>query len=80
MAMPPITHEMSTAGPATSRASCGANSQPEPMIEPIEAQVRPIRPTSRLRAKLRCRGSFCVVDMPVTSPPRPDRAPGPDRR
>ena len=44
MAMPPMTQEMSTAGPATWRASWGANNQPEPMIEPIEAQVRPTRP------------------------------------
>ena len=45
-----MTHEMIAAGPAAIRPSCAPNSQPEPMIEPTEAHIRPIRPTSRLRA------------------------------
>src|SRR3954451_12069713 len=47
---PPTTHEMIAAGPAAISPSCAPNSQPEPMIEPTEAHIRPIRPISRLRA------------------------------
>src|SRR6476661_3663788 len=46
---PPITHEMIAAGPATISAFWAPKSHPEPMIDPIDAQVRPTSPTSRLR-------------------------------
>src|SRR6478672_6503084 len=46
---PASPQEMIAAGPATISASLGVNSQPEPMIDPIDAQVRPTSPTSRLR-------------------------------
>ena len=47
MQRPPITQEINTAGPALNRPFCAPNSQPDPMIEPIDAQSRPIRPMSR---------------------------------
>src|SRR3954454_13642288 len=47
---PPTTHEIIAAGPAAISPFCAPNSQPEPMIEPTEAHIRPIRPISRLRA------------------------------
>ena len=53
MQTPPMTQEMIAAGPAAIRPSWAPNSQPEPMIEPIEAHIRPIRPISRFSAKLR---------------------------
>src|SRR4051812_9406296 len=62
MATPPMTQEMMAAGPASIRASLGPNSQPEPMIDPIEAHISPIRPTSRFNEVERFfRGSVCVV-------------------
>ena len=76
---PPITQLIITDGPATASASCGPNSHPEPMIDPTDAQVRPISPTWRLRAKSRflpvvdgcvstdvCRP--CVPQAPPTGP------------
>src|SRR3954464_15679165 len=47
---PPTTHEIIAAGPAAISPFCAPNSQPEPMIEPTEAHIRPISPISRLRA------------------------------
>ena len=45
----PMSHEMMAAGPAVMSASCAPNSQPDPMIEPIEAHISPTSPTSRSR-------------------------------
>ena len=44
-----MIHEMIAAGPAAISPSCAPNSQPDPMIEPTEAHIKPIRPTSRFR-------------------------------
>ncbi|GAB1334368.1 hypothetical protein ACE1SV_09580 [Streptomyces sp. E-15] len=49
MATAPITQEMTAAGPATTTAFSAPYSQPEPMIEPTEAHISPISPTSRRR-------------------------------
>src|ERR1700730_8272764 len=46
-AAPPMTHEISDAGPAMSDALSAPNNQPEPMIEPTEANRSPTIPTSR---------------------------------
>ncbi len=46
---PPMTQEMMAAGPAAIRPFWAPKSQPDPMIEPTEAQIRPILPTSRTR-------------------------------
>src|SRR6201746_532639 len=48
IATPPMTHEMIAAGPAVTRAFWAPKSQPEPMIDPVEAHSRPISPISRL--------------------------------
>src|SRR5436190_15299165 len=47
---PPTTHEIIAAGPAAISPLWAPNSQPDPMIEPTEAHIRPISPISRLRA------------------------------
>src|SRR3954470_10681839 len=44
---PPTIQEMIAAGPEAITASWAPKSQPEPMIEPTEAHIRPISPTSR---------------------------------
>ena len=60
---PPTTQEMIAAGPAAIRPSCAPNSQPEPMIEPTDAHIRPIRPTSRF-SELEWAGcGFSATDM-----------------
>src|ERR1035441_10427163 len=46
MATPPMSHEKIAAGPAAFRAVWAPNNHPEPMIEPTEAQTRPISPIS----------------------------------
>ena len=46
---PPTIHEIIAAGPAAISPSCAPNSQPDPMIEPTDAHIKPIRPTSRFR-------------------------------
>src|SRR4051794_9230226 len=70
---PPTTQEMIAAGPAAIRPSCAPNSQPEPMMEPTEAHIRPIMPTSRLR-EVECRAGFSAKDM---SPPTKTSESGP---
>lgn len=47
MATLPIAQEMIAAGPATPSAFCAPNSQPDPMIDPSEAQISPTKPISR---------------------------------
>jgi hypothetical protein len=42
-----MTHEMIAAGPAAASAPYAPKSQPEPMIDPPEAQSRPMKPISR---------------------------------
>ena len=44
-----MTHEMIAAGPAVASAPWAPKSQPEPMIDPPEAQSRPMKPISRRR-------------------------------
>src|SRR5215469_9256717 len=46
---PATTQSMMAPPPISSTAVSGANSQPEPMIDVSDAQVAPIRPSSRLR-------------------------------
>ncbi len=53
MATAPMHHEMTAAGPATITAFLAPKSQPEPMIDPTEAQSSPISPTSRRSLLLR---------------------------
>src|SRR5438270_9293832 len=48
IAIPPIAHEMIAAGPAVASAPWAPNNQPEPMIDPSEAQIRPTNPISLL--------------------------------
>src|SRR5689334_1323024 len=48
---PPMIQEMMAAGPAASRPFWAPNNQPDPMMEPTEAQIRPIFPTSRIRVE-----------------------------
>ena len=43
--------EMTAAGPAEASAPCAPNSQPEPMIEPPDAQSSPMKPISRRRPR-----------------------------
>ncbi len=45
----PISHEMIAAGPAATTAFSAPKSQPDPMMEPTEAHIRPMSPTSRRR-------------------------------
>src|SRR5689334_1245401 len=47
IAAPPRTQAISADGPATADAFCAPNSQPEPMIDPTDANSRPTIPTSR---------------------------------
>src|SRR5205823_8384401 len=42
-----MSHEISAAGPASWAANSEANSQPEPMMEPSDANRRAVLPTSR---------------------------------
>src|SRR5919206_4097288 len=39
-----IPQEMIAAGPAAASASCELKSQPEPMIDPVDAHSSPIKP------------------------------------
>src|SRR5207237_10929464 len=64
MALPPIAHEMIAAGPAVASAPWAPNNQPEPMIDPSEAQIRPTNPISLLspgRARAMEEGVGAVV-------------------
>ncbi len=61
IATPPIPHEMIAAGPAAISAFWAPKSQPDPMMEPIEAHSRPMRPISRLRDVLRRPGAGVSV-------------------
>src|SRR3954447_7066319 len=76
---PPISQEMMAAGPAAIRPFCAPNSQPDPMIDPIEAQVSPTRPISRL-SEVVCleggRDADVFTDMKRDL--QNDRRPGPD--
>src|SRR6184192_1933347 len=47
--IPATIQSMTAPPPISSTAVSGANSQPEPMIEVSDAQVAPIRPSSRFR-------------------------------
>ena len=49
MASAPIPQEMIAAGPAAMSAFWAPKSQPEPIIEPPEAQSSPMKPISRRR-------------------------------
>src|SRR4051812_25868550 len=61
---PPMTQEMMAAGPAAMSPFWAPNSHPEPMMEPTEAQISPILPTSRTSDVERCgRGDVAVPDM-----------------
>src|SRR5690349_2460097 len=69
---PPMIHEMIAAGPAATRPFCAPKSQPEPMMEPTDAQISPILPTSRTREVERWgRGVVAVSDM-ADQPSRED--------
>src|SRR3954451_17950203 len=61
IATPPMTHEMIAAGPAVISAFCAPKSHPEPIIDPTDAQSRPISPTCRLSETGRRMGCSCVV-------------------
>jgi hypothetical protein len=50
---------MIAAGPATSEAPSAPNSQPDPMIDPTEVNIRPTNPISR-----RSRRSPALLLMP----------------
>src|SRR2546430_999764 len=85
-------HEMIAAGPAAMRAVWAPNSQPEPMIEPAEAQSRPMKPISRRRPVRRGVGAptgrsvttvagaevfmFASPGFLAATAPRPDRIRG----
>jgi hypothetical protein len=59
IATAPMTHEMIAAGPAAASALCAPKSQPEPLMDPPEAQRRPMKPISRRRPGLAgARGTF----------------------
>src|SRR3954453_17813856 len=47
IAAAPMPQEMIAAGPAVCSAPCAPNSQPEPMIEPVDAHSRAMNPISR---------------------------------
>ncbi len=49
MAAAPMTQETTAAGPAATTAFWAPYSQPEPMMEPTDAHMSPISPTSRRR-------------------------------
>src|SRR2546429_164880 len=49
MAIAPITQEIRAAVPAAWAAKSAPKSQPDPMMDPSEVQIRPISPMSRLR-------------------------------
>ena len=68
----PMIHEMIAAGPAMISASWAPKSQPEPMIEPIDAHISPTSPTSRSRERLRSLGSFSSVATTTSCGVRPD--------
>src|ERR1019366_3391115 len=58
------THEIREAGPASVAAVSAPNSQPEPMIEPSETNIRPQKPTSLDRCPLGPgRGPLVVLAM-----------------
>jgi hypothetical protein len=57
IATPPITHEMTAAGPAVASAPWAPKSHPEPMIEPPDAQRSPTKPISRRRPARRTGGT-----------------------
>src|SRR5690625_3939725 len=60
----PISQEMTDAGPACSAAARAPNNQPEPMIEPTDANNRPIRPIWRFsRSACTAIPLFEVMDM-----------------
>ena len=65
MASAPIPQEMIAAGPAAMSAFWAPNSQPEPMIEPPEAQSRPMKPISRRRPGRR--GAGAPTGRPATA-------------
>ncbi len=43
-----MAQEMIAAGPAAPKAPWAPNNQPDPMIEPSDAQMSPMKPISRL--------------------------------
>ncbi|WP_231608249.1 hypothetical protein [Streptacidiphilus albus] len=51
IATAPIPQEIRAAGPATTTAFCAPNNHPEPMIEPTDAHINPMRPISRRRLR-----------------------------
>lgn len=57
-----MPQEMTAAGPAAVTALLAPKSQPEPMIEPTEAHMRPTRPTWRLSDR------WVVAPVPVLWP------------
>src|SRR3954462_6813863 len=61
-----MPREMTAAGPAAINPFCAENNQPEPMIDPVEAHSRPIRPISRLSEAGRRVGTFSRTDMVVS--------------
>jgi hypothetical protein len=74
-----MTHEMIAAGPAICVAVSAPSSQPEPITEPTDVNVRPVRPTSR-------RSEPCADDVSVSRGARatltepPPQQPWPARR
>jgi hypothetical protein len=69
MATAPMVQEMIAAGPAVATAPCAPNSQPEPMIEPPDAQSSPMNPISRRRPILRVVGTCAVSTVAAISEP-----------
>src|SRR5258708_3275040 len=66
-AAPPRTHEIREAGPATSEAFSAPNSQPDPMIEPTDANSSPTRPTSRRSLRPSTGDAAAVVEPTLIS-------------
>ncbi len=58
IAAAPTTHEMIAAGPAIFVAFSAPSSQPEPITDPTEVNIRPIRPKSR-RSDRAARSAGC---------------------
>ena len=63
----PMIHAKIAAGPAAIRPSWAPKSHPDPMIEPIEAHISPIRPISRFSAVLRRAGGRSCTDVAMTT-------------
>src|SRR3954453_1282816 len=74
IATPPMTQEMTAAGPAVTSPFWAPKSQPEPMREPVEAHNRPIRPISRFRETGRRTGRSSPATVAMTASWRTKRS------